>query len=98
MGTSESLTLVSGLGTLFLLGCYVQLSILKFLLHLIFYFVIFGCYLLEACSFLMRDRKGVDLEGRRGGEDLGRVEGEETIIRIYYMRKESIFNKRKIIN
>jgi hypothetical protein len=46
----------------------------------------------------MRDRKGVDLEGRRGGEDLGRVEGEESIIRIYYMRKESIFNKRKIIN
>jgi hypothetical protein len=25
----------------------------------------FGCYFLEACSFLTRDRKGVDLEGRR---------------------------------
>ena len=56
----------------------------------------FGCYLLEACSFLMRDRKGVDLDGRRGGEELGGVEGGETIIRIYYVRKKSIFNKRKI--
>jgi hypothetical protein len=47
------------------------------LLHfIIFYFVRFGCYLLEACSFLMRDRKGLDLEGRGGWEDLG-VEGEK---------------------
>ena len=83
MGTSESLTLVSGRGTLFLLGCYVQLSILKLLLHLIFYFVIFGCYLLEACSFLMRHKKEMDLDGRGGGEEIGKVEGGETIIRIY---------------
>ena len=27
----------------------------------------FSCYLLEACPFLMRDRKGVDLE-RKGVE------------------------------
>ena len=26
-----------------------------------------GCHLLEACSFLMRDRKGVDPEGRGAG-------------------------------
>jgi hypothetical protein len=31
----------------------------------------FDYYLLEACSFLMRDRKGVDLDGRRCGEELG---------------------------
>ena len=55
----------------------------------------FGCYLLEACSFLMRDRKGVDLEGRRGGKELGGVVGGETIVMIYYMTKEYIFNKRK---
>ena len=51
----------------------------------------FGCYLLEACSFLMRDRKGVDLDGRDGGEELGGVEGEETVIRIYYVRKNIFF-------
>jgi len=50
----------------------------------------FGYYLF----FLMRDRKGVDPERRGGGEDLGGVKGGETVIRIYRMRKESIFNKR----
>jgi hypothetical protein len=30
----------------------------------------FGYYLLEACSFLMTQRKGVDLEGRGGGKEL----------------------------
>jgi hypothetical protein len=45
----------------------------------------------EAC-FLMRDRKRVDLD-RRG---MGRSRGDKTIIRIYYVRKISIFNKRKI--
>jgi hypothetical protein len=29
----------------------------------------------------------VDADGRRGGEGLGGVEGGETIIRIYYVRK-----------
>lgn len=36
----------------------------------------------------------VDQSGRRGGEELGEVEGEETVIRIYRMRKQSAFNKR----
>jgi hypothetical protein len=35
----------------------------------------------------------MDPDGRGGGEELG-VEGGETIIRIYYMRK-IYFNKRK---
>ena len=35
----------------------------------------FGCYIFEACSFLMRDRKGMDLEEKGGGEKLGEVEG-----------------------
>jgi hypothetical protein len=43
----------------------------------------------------------VDLEEERGGEDLGRTEGRETIIRIYYVKKKTkLFlikgkNKRK---
>lgn len=37
-----------------------------------------------------------ELMGREGvGEELGEVEGGETIIKIYYMRKMSIFSKRK---
>lgn len=35
----------------------------------------------------------MDLDGRGGGEELGE-EGRETIVRIYYMREKSIFNKR----
>lgn len=43
----------------------------------------------------MTDRKGGDLDGKGGSQKLGRVEGGETVIRIYYMRKKSIFDKRK---
>lgn len=35
-------------------------------------------------------------DGRRYGNELGGVEEEEPIIRIYYVRKIAIFNKRKI--
>lgn len=35
--------------------------------------------------------------GRRGGKDLGGVEGGAAVIKIYYMRKYSIFSKGKII-
>lgn len=38
-------------------------------LSIIFYFVLFDCYLLEAYSFLKRDRKGVD----EMGDVIGRV-------------------------
>lgn len=51
-------------------------------------------YLLEASSFLTKYRKGADPEGRGGGRDLGEEEGGEMTIRIYCMRKESIFSKR----
>jgi hypothetical protein len=37
----------------------------------------------------------VPLGGEKMGEKLGAEEGE-TIIRIYFLRKESIFNKREI--
>lgn len=52
-----------------------------------FYFVTFGCYLLESSSFLMRDR--TDLEERKSEEEL------EIEDKIYYLRKEMIFSKRK---
>jgi hypothetical protein len=37
--------------------------------------------------FLTRNRKGVDLDGRGGGEELRGVKGRETAIRMYFMRK-----------
>jgi hypothetical protein len=43
----------------------------------------FYSFLLVTCSFLMRDRKGVDLEGRSREKELAEVEGEETAIRTY---------------
>lgn len=47
--------------------------------HIILY------YMLD--SFLMRDRKQVNPDGKRGGEKLGRVEGKDTIIRIYSIKR-----------
>jgi hypothetical protein len=35
----------------------------------------------------MRDRKQVDQDERRGGEELGGLERRETVIRIYCVRK-----------
>lgn len=59
-------------------------SMFFFLRLIMFCFVRFGCYLLETGSFLKKDRKGVVLEWRGGREELGGVEGGETIIMIYY--------------
>jgi hypothetical protein len=42
----------------------------------------------------MRHRKGIDLDERGDREELGRVKGGETRRRIYYVKIESIFNKR----
>lgn len=54
-----------------------------------------GCYLLKVRCFLVRDRKGVDPEGRGSGEELGGVKGGKIIIKIYCMWKETIFNKEE---
>lgn len=44
--------------------------------------------------FLGRDRKGVELDRRGGGEELEEIEGGEAVVRIYHI-KICIFNKRK---
>jgi hypothetical protein len=62
---------------IFLLSWVVQVQYDGFCFLTIFSFVIFCYYLLEASSSLMRGRKGVDLDGRQGGEELGGVEGRK---------------------
>ena len=52
----------------------------------------FDCCHLKASSFWMGDGWEVD-PGERGGGKLGGV-GEETVVRMYCMREESIFNKK----
>lgn len=53
-----------------LLSCLVLLDVIV----LCYFFALFDCYLLESCSFLLRDRKIVDLEGKGRGKELGKVE------------------------
>jgi hypothetical protein len=43
----------------------------------------------------MRNKKEVNPEGRRSGEELGGTKGGETVIRIYCMNKETIFYKSR---
>lgn len=56
----------------------------------------FGSSLLETCSFLMTDGKGVNLEGRGGREELGKIQKKKTEIRIYCTRKKILAIKEKI--
>jgi hypothetical protein len=44
---------------------------------------------------LIRNRKGINLKEREGGKELGRVEGGESIIRAYCMRKKIFPIKEK---
>lgn len=53
------------------------------------------CYLLDACSFLIKDTKGVYLKRKRSGEELGVVKGRKTLIRIYCMREENLKLNKK---
>lgn len=46
----------------------------------------------------MRNRFGVDSDGKGGGEELRGVEGGKTVFRLCCMRKESMINKKEKIN
>lgn len=77
------------LGTLFLLlGCLVQAWYEGFLLYLTaFCSAVFGWDFLEACPFLKRKLRGVDMEERWDGEELWREKGEETMVGMCCMRE-----------
>jgi hypothetical protein len=42
----------------------------------------------------MKGRKGIDQKWMGVGKQLGEVEGGETIIRKYYVKRKTIFNKK----
>lgn len=69
-------------GALFLLlGSLSRPDGMGFASSYLFYFVIFVCHSLEAYSFLMR-HKGSEPGWGGDGEELGGVEGTDTVIRI----------------
>jgi hypothetical protein len=56
----------------------------KIKILLLFYYILFcSVWLLSprSCSFLMRDRKGVDAGRRKGRKELGEVDGRKTLFR-----------------
>lgn len=78
--------------------CWIALSSLDRMVLLqlvIILFYMFACSLLRPYSCLKGDRKGEDLEGRGSGQDQRGIEVGRTLIGMYGMRKESLFNKRK---
>lgn len=65
--------------------CFVLPGLSGFV-FILFYFTLFHYYSLDVC-FIARDRKGVNLNGRGGGENLKRVGGDETVIKTYCMKQ-----------
>lgn len=67
------------------------------LLHLIFCFVMSGRYLLEACSFFMRNRKGVDTGETRGWGESGtsRGRGNDNQGILLYERRICFYKRKR---
>jgi hypothetical protein len=80
--------------------CFMQFDVLAYIIaqhstyHIISYHISYHSPL-EAClCFLMRDRKGVNLDRKGGRKELGGAEGGKTTIRMYCVKGKSIINKR----
>jgi hypothetical protein len=54
--------------------------------------VLFCCNILEACSFLKEDERGMKKGEKAGRGYLGGVDGEEIIVVLYCRKEESIFS------
>lgn len=63
-------------------------NLLGFCLTLFYYYY----YPLESFGFLMKDRKGTDLDGRGSRRELEGSEGEEIVIRMSYVKGNSYFH------
>jgi hypothetical protein len=62
---------------------------------LVLFDLIIFYYPIEVFSFSNERQKRVDPDGRGSGEELGGVEGKESVIRIYYVRNKSFQSKNK---
>lgn len=95
MGVDISLTPLPAIEILSSLGVTLSMINMRALPCLVSCFAVFSCCLLEACSFFKGNNRDVDLEesGEVGG--LGRLDGVETVVRLYSMREEFIFNFKK---
>lgn len=92
---SKLLTLLPDLGDSFGLPCSASIGGLLPCL-VVTCFVLFGCRLLETCSFLrMKQKKSGP--GRGAGEDLEGVERRETVVGMYRVREDSVFNLKIVI-
>lgn len=65
----------------------------KSLLHILFCSALLSSFRSLLFSKERQNGSGSGWEGR--GEEGGRAEGVKTVIRVYYVRKDSIFNNRK---
>lgn len=68
--------------------CLVLFHLACFCLTLFYYIFIFQM----PFFFLIRERKGVNLGGTGGGEEVGEVRGRENTIRVYCMEKNLFSN------
>lgn len=74
---------------------YFCLSYSDVFVSVLFYFILFLFIPWKPVCFLMADRKGVNSDGKGGKKELERVQGGRMVIRIEYMKKNPLFNKRK---
>jgi hypothetical protein len=67
-----------------------------FLFVCFLFFIIYTIFFIpyKNLCFLIKERKGIDLEWRRGRKELGGGNGGVAIIRIYYIRKKLFPYKR----
>jgi len=57
-------------------------------------FALLGCCFLESWSFLNEDRKEMD-QGKGDMENLEEAEGAEIMVCLFYIEKQSLFNKNE---
>lgn len=95
MGVDISLTPLSAIEILSSLGVTLSMLNVRALPCLVSCFVVFSCCLLEVCSFFKGNGRDVELEERGEVGGLGRLDGVETVVRLYSMKEEFIFNFKK---
>lgn len=67
------------------------------ILVLPYFILLCHLWILSLRSLFLTNKRynGSESKGKGRWEELGGIEGKDSVIRIYFMRKESNFNKRK---